>query len=113
MLPNRHLGIFLRPIRVKIRINRFMPRLDLRLMLFKERLLRRRLRPNRIQNAIMQGLQTLLGHGAFEMRDARVFDRREDLLNPVGQRVDIGVELLLGFLAGEAQSGPAGVDGDV
>ena len=56
MLPNRHLGIFLRPIRVKIRINRFMPRLDLRLMLFKERLLRRRLRPNRIQNAIMQGL---------------------------------------------------------
>ena len=111
MLPNRHLGILLRP--VKIRIDWFMLRLDLRLKLFKERLLRWRLRPNRIQHAIMQGLQTLLGQGAFKMRDARVLNRGEDPPNPIGQRVDVGVEFLFGFFAGETESGPAGVDGDV
>ena len=61
----------------------------------------------------MQGLQTLLGQGAFKMRDARVFDRSEDFPNPVGQCINVGDERLFGFFAGETQSGPAGVDGDV
>lgn len=61
----------------------------------------------------MQGLQTLLGQGAFEMRDTRVFNRGKNFPDSVGQRVDIGVELLFGFFAGETQSGPSGVDGNV
>lgn len=79
----------------------------------KEALLGARLRPNGVQDAVVQGLHSLLGKGALEMRGARVFNRREDPSDAVGERVDRGVELALCVLGLEGYAGPAGVDGDV
>lgn len=79
----------------------------------KEALLGTRLRPNRVQNAVVQGLHGLLGKSALEMRGARVFNRGEDSSDAVSERVDHGVELSLCVFGLEVYSGPAGIDGDV
>lgn len=61
----------------------------------------------------MQRLQAFLGQRAFEMRDARVLDRSEDLLDSICQHVDLGVECLLCLLGGKTGPCPPGIDGDV
>lgn len=81
-LPNWYLRILPRLFRLlNPGINRFITRLLN--MRSEERLLRRRLRPYRVQNTVMQRLQTFLGQCAFEMRDARVLNRGEDLLDSI------------------------------
>lgn len=61
----------------------------------------------------MQRLQTLLSQGPFEMRDARILNRCEYLLDPLREHVDLGIECLFVVFAGESGPCPPGIDGDV